>query len=216
MARFVDIHTHTPSEGALRVTNFRLGVDAKPPCGLFSAGVHTWDAAAVSPILLEELQEALSHPNCVALGEIGLDRVCGVDWQGQLECFEAQLATSDHRPLIIHCVRAQSEVVATLKRLQPNAKAVVFHGFIGSKKQAEELHRLGYYTSFGFGALRSPRTMEALRTTPLHRLLLETDTSPQPIEELYAEVAKIKEIDLELLKESIENNFNVSFGISTS
>lgn len=211
MADIVDIHTHTPAKEGLQVANFRLGVDPVPPFGLFSVGIHPWDAVTLCPALLGELQEALSHPNCVALGEIGLDRAYGVEWQRQLECFEAQLTIAADRPIIIHCVRAQQEVVATLKRVQPNAEAVVFHGFIGSKEQASELLQLGYYLSFGFGALRSPRTVEALRTTPLHRLLLETDTSLLRIEELYAEVARIKEIDLDLLKEQIENNFNTIF-----
>lgn len=191
------------------MANFRLGVDPAPPFGLFSVGIHPWDTATLCPTLLGELQEALAHPNCVALGEIGLDRACGVEWQRQLECFETQLLFAKERPVILHCVRCHNDIVKILKTKQLHG--VIFHSFVGSRELAQQLSAEGYYLSFGFGALRSPRTVEALRTTPLHRLLLETDTSPLRIEKLYSEVAKIKEIDIELLKEQIENNFNTIF-----
>ena len=87
MADFVDIHTHGATNGEFAVANFRLGVDTAVPSAPFSAGIHPWDAAPNYPTLLGRLQEALAHSHCVALGEVGLDRACGVDWVLQLEVF---------------------------------------------------------------------------------------------------------------------------------
>ena len=57
----------------------------------------------------------------------------------------------------------------------------------------------------------SPKTMEALREVPLDRLFLESDTADRPIEELYRRVAKEKNIDVEILKKIISDNYTKLF-----
>ncbi len=210
MADFVDIHTHKPLENGCGVVNFRLGVDTAVPSAPFSAGIHPWDITPDYPTLLDRLQEALALPNCVALGEIGLDKACGVAWESQLEVFAKQLTLVGHRPVVIHCVRAQGEIIEILQR-HKEVQKVIFHGFIGSREQALELTKRGYFISFGFGTLRSPRTVEALRACPPEAMFLETDTSPRSIEELYRLVAEIKAIELKELKEIIHHNFKQLF-----
>lgn len=210
MANFIDIHTHhTPIDGQ-GVVNFRLGKESAVPLSPFSAGIHPWDAAPDYPTLLGRLQEALAHPHCVALGEVGLDKACGVNWGVQVDALTRQLSLAQHRPIIVHCVRAQSEMVEILGQ-HKELQSVIFHGFIGSKEQAGELTKRGYHLSFGFGALASPRTIEALRICPEESLFLETDTSTRPIEELYRLVAEIRGIEIKRLKEIIDNNFNRVF-----
>jgi TatD DNase family protein len=92
-------------------------------------------------------------------------------------------------------------------------RGVIFHGFIGSSLLCQQLTKQGYYISFGFNALRSPKTMEALRSCPLNRLFLETDTTAKDINDLYAEVAKLKDIDIEELTENIYNNYTKLFSL---
>ena len=209
MANFIDIHTHhTPCNG-LGVVNFRLGEESVAPLAPFSVGIHPWDAAEVDEHF-EELEKVLKNPICVALGEVGLDKACGVDWDTQIDALTRQLPFAQHRPVILHCVRAQSEMLEILQQ-HKELQSVIFHGFIGSKEQATELTKRGYYISFGFGALASPRTIEALRICPAESLFLETDTSPRPIEELYTLVAEIRGTEIERLKEIIENNYNRVF-----
>lgn len=210
MNRYTNIHTHKESLCGPEIVNWRLGVEPKPTAKLFSAGIHPWDAERLFPTLVSYIAE-LEEVDCVAIGEIGLDRACNVPFDIQREVFvrQAEVASRRALPIVLHSVRAQGDILPLLLKHQP--QAVVFHGFVGSKEQAAELLQGGYFLSFGFGALRSPKTMEALRTTPLDRLFLESDVAEHSIEELYDAVARAKNIDIELLKASIESNFKTIF-----
>lgn len=205
MERFIDIHSHHPLGDNLGLCNHRLGIDTTPPSDPFSAGIHPWDVDNITN--REGLLAELEHINCLAIGEIGLDKACTSDFARQQELFERQLEIAARRqlPVIIHCVKSTAEVVATLAH-HP-LRAVIFHGFIGSALQAHQLTEQGYNLSFGFGALRSPRTVEALKECPSSALLLETDTSNAPISELYAEVAKLRSTTVQKLITEINNNY---------
>ena len=210
MTSFVDIHTHNAHCDTERIANFRLGVDAVEPTKPFSAGIHPWDAEVVAA-QCEDLFGQLTELECVVIGEVGLDKVCKVSLELQTELFEAQLAIAAERnlPVIVHGVRATSECLALLAK--HNIQKALFHGFMGSAEVAKETLSKGYFISYGFGSLRSPKTIEALRHTSLDRLFLESDTAPHPIGELYAAIAKIKDIDIELLKNTIQDNYTAFF-----
>ena len=92
-------------------------------------------------------------------------------------------------------------------------RAVIFHGFIGSVQQAERAVSRGYYLSFGVGAFRSPKTLEALRLMPLDRLFVETDESEVGIENVYERVAQARGVELEELKYKLEENYKKIFDI---
>ena len=209
MEPFVDIHSHHPLGSNLGLRNHRLGVDSAPPSEPFSAGIHPWDVGLVDNH--EELLAELEHIKCLAIGEIGLDKACTSDFVLQQEVLERQLEIAARRqlPVIVHCVKSTAEIVATLAH-HP-LQAVIFHGFIGSTQQARQITEQGYYLSFGFGALRSPRTIEALKACPSSALFLETDTSEVPIPELYAEVAKLRGTTTQTLTEEIFSNYTKIF-----
>lgn len=205
--QFVDIHTHEPLGDKLGLRSVRFGVDdTEGLCEAISVGIHPWDAEKVS-----DFADELRHIECAAIGEVGLDKACGVDFGLQLQVFEQQvyIATERNLPLIVHNVRAQQEIVRILA--QSPTLTVIFHGFIGSRQQAEQLWQLGYYTSFGFGALCSPKTMEALRVCPNDRLFLETDVDARRIISLYEEVAQLRGVSMEELKRDICNNYKHIF-----
>lgn len=204
MAPLTDIHTHSDHSDRLYVKNIRLGADELPAAeGLFSLGIHPWDAALLHPVLEKHLA-TMQKADCQLVGEIGLDKVCGVDWGLQMEVFETQAAAST-RPIVIHSVRAHSEVLKVLK--QHTAQPAIFHSFVGSPEQTAEIIGQGHYLSFGFSSLRSAKTLRALQICPAERLLLESDTSSTPIAELYAEVAVIRGVRVEELIETIYTNF---------
>lgn len=210
MVSFVDIHTHNPHCDTERIANFRLGVDTIAPTTPFSAGIHPWDAEVVTK-QRDRLLAQLADCECVAIGEVGLDKACKVPLGVQRELFEAQLTIAAERnlPVIVHCVRATSECLTLLAK--HNIQKALFHGFIGSVEVAKEILSKGYFISYGFGAIRSPKTIEALRHTPLDHLFLESDTAPHPIGELYAAATEIKGIDIELLKDTIKDNYTTFF-----
>ena len=106
-------------------------------------------------------------------------------------------------------MKAQQEVVNVLTHY--STPFVIFHGFIGSIQQAEQLWERGYHLSFGFGALKSPKTVNVLRHCPEELLFLESDTSGESIGTLYEEVAILRGIGVERLKEIICSNYNRIF-----
>ena len=88
---------------------------------------------------------------------------------------------------------------------------VIFHGFIGSVEQAQRAVAEGYYISFGERTFRSPKSIEAMRSTPLSHLFVETDESPTPIEDIYAKIAILRGISTSELLQATERNFQAIF-----
>ena len=211
MTTFVDIHTHNTLKFNLGVRNYRLGADPNPPQKPFSAGIHPWDAEAATGHLTTLLDLLRATP-CVAIGEIGLDKACQVSWEAQITVFDKQLQIAAERglPVIIHSVRAQAEILASLAHY-PTLSAAIFHGFVGSPEQLQELVSRGYFISFGFSALRSPKTIRAIAACPDENIFLESDTEEQNIASLYAAVAEIRGTTIEHLLEEITNNYNRIF-----
>lgn len=185
MIPFVDIHTH-------------LATDAVT---IRTVGVHPWQAADGKLPSTDEIASA------EAVGEIGLDKASGVDFSLQMVQFQAQLRVAEayRKPVVLHVVRAYEEVLKALDEVQ--LPAVIFHGFIGSPELAERLIRRGFYLSFGERTFRSSKTLEALRSTPLERLFIETDESRMPLVEIYEKVAEVKGITCEELQQATYENY---------
>ena len=68
------------------------------------------------------LSEKLNATGCIALGEIGLDKLKGPSMEVQLAVFKEQIALSEklELPVIIHCVRAWNELVLVKKTYSMN------------------------------------------------------------------------------------------------
>ena len=181
----IDIHTHRPSSAVTLTT----------------VGLHPWQAATG---VIPSEAEILSAD---AVGEIGLDKACEVDFEQQRTVFEAQLRLAEQhkKPVVVHCVRAFEEVISALEKF--TLKAVIFHGFIGSQEQAARAVKKGYFLSFGARTERSKKTIEALRATPLDRLFVETDEADTPIAEMYALVARLRNTEVEEIEEATSRNY---------
>ena len=191
MSNFIDIHTHHPSGLAIEPT---------------AVGVHPWDAASRS---VSEVEPLISTADIV--GEIGLDSVCKVDIERQTTIFREQLALAErhNKPVVIHCVRTFEQIMKILADYR--LRAVIFHGFIGSPEQAKRAIEKGYFLSFGERTFRSPKSLEALRITPLKQMFLETDESPVAITDIYSQVAEILNITTEELTSATLENYNKIF-----
>jgi TatD DNase family protein len=190
MAKYIDIHTHNPRTDVISPT---------------MAGIHPWDAER--KLALPDFTE------CDIIGETGLDYAHPISktLQKELFCKHLDIAQTLGKPIVLHVVRAMEDVLKIIDHYK-EIKGVVFHGFIGSKEQAYECLKRGYFLSFGERSLRSPKSVEALRITPLSQLFCETDdNAPTRIEHIYNEVAKIKEITPEELLKNIEENYKNLF-----
>lgn len=192
MTDFVNIHTHRPTGRGIE---------------LRTAGIHPWDAAKEDAATLGERLGDVQ-----AVGETGLDFVRGADRETQLAALRAQLRLARERglPVVLHCVKAFEPLMRELAACEP--RAVIFHGFIGSPEQARQALARGYWLSFGERTFSSPKTLAALRETPLGQLFLETDDSPVPIEEIYARTAEAKGVTLEALQRATRENYERIFG----
>jgi TatD DNase family protein len=186
-----DIHTHNAQTHAQT---------------LDTVGIHPWHAATAD---LAEVER--SAPSADAIGEIGLDYACEVPREVQMAVFRAQLAIAERleKPVVLHCVRAFEDVMKIVGNY--HLKAVIFHGFIGSTEQAQRAVNQGYYLSFGERTFRSIKSIEALRTTPLSQLFVESDESTTPIEEIYAKIAELRGVEVSELLKATEANFKRIF-----
>lgn len=187
----INIHTHRPTGRGIE---------------LRTAGIHPWDAGKKDVASIVAALEGVQ-----AVGEIGLDFLRGPAREAQLAAFRAQLSMARERglPVVLHCVKAFEEVMRCLATCEP--RAVIFHGFIGSPEQARQALAKGYYLSFGERTFRSPKTLEALRRTPLRQLFLETDESPTPICTVYARTAEALGTGVEELQRATTENYERIF-----
>ena len=187
----IDIHTHNAQTHAQSID---------------TVGIHPWHASTGDIAEVRSLAPAVD-----AVGEIGLDYACEVPREEQMAIFRAQLEIAEQleKPVILHCVRAFEDVLKAISEYR--LKAVTFHGFIGSVEQAQRAVKQGYYLSFGERTFRSPKSIEALRSTPLSQLFVETDESTTSIEEIYAKLAELRGCKVEELLNATEKNFSRIF-----
>ena len=126
----------------------------------------------------------------LAIGEVGLDFYWSREFeQEQLEAFEEQVcwAVEFQLPLMIHCRKAQNELVAILKRYKDDLPGGVFHCFTGNDVEARQLLEfsrfvLGIGGVFTFKKSHLPEVLPAC--VPLDRIVLETDApymAPVPL-----------------------------------
>lgn len=117
----------------------------------------------------------------IAIGEVGLDFYWSREFeQEQLLAFEEQVRWSLEMqlPLMIHCRKAQNEMVAILKKYRDNLPGGVFHCFTGNALEAQELLQferfvLGIGGVLTFKKSHLPEVLPAI--VPLDRIVLETD-----------------------------------------
>jgi TatD DNase family protein len=131
--------------------------------------------AAIRPFL------TLSPSHPLAIGEVGLDFYWSREYeQEQLEAFEEQVrwAVELQLPLMIHCRKAQNELVAILKKYAKDLPGGVFHCFAGNGQEAHQLLEFDRFV-LGIGGVLTfkkshlPEVLPAC--VPLDRIVLETD-----------------------------------------
>lgn len=118
----------------------------------------------------------------IAIGEVGLDYYWSRDYEReQLMAFEEQVgwAIDSRLPLMIHCRKAQNEMLSLLRPYEGRLAGGVFHCFTGNAKEAERLLRFpGFMLGVGgVSTFKSSHLREDLpKSVPLDRLVLETDS----------------------------------------
>ncbi len=133
----------------------------------------------------EKLEKLAKSEKAVAIGEIGLDYYWDDSFkQKQKDFFVKQLdlAKSLSLPVLVHDREAHADTLEILKAHKPKG---VVHCFSGSAEMASEILKLGMYIGIG-GVLtfkNAKKLIEVAKTTPMEKILLETDApylAPEP------------------------------------
>lgn len=121
-------------------------------------------------------------PSIIAVGEVGLDYYWSREFEKeQLQAFEKQVewSISTGLPLMIHCRKAQNEMVALLRHYEKELPGGVFHCFTGNQHEALELLRFPQFV-LGIGGVstfkKSHLAEDLAAVVPLGRIVLETDS----------------------------------------
>lgn len=210
---FINIHTHGAHQhSGIAIAQMHHPDSALAPQGLYSAGLHPWrlteDGLSAD---VESLSRVASHPQVLAIGECGIDKLCktGLHLQTNAFALQVRLANAIQKPLILHCVRAQQEILQILEK-ENNKVPAIFHGYHRKLHLAEAAMAAGCYLSFG-KALQEAGMQAVLKAIPADRFFVETDDASISIAEIYALAATARQISIEELSLQLHKNFETVF-----
>ena len=215
---YIDIHTHGTESipGVFSVESLLAHENKKPfdvPGVAYTAGIHPWYLTeANQEQMLEYIRSLSGDSQLIAIGEAGFDKLRGPSFSLQGTVFEEQVKISEgiKKPVVIHCVRAWDELLASHKKLKPEQPWLI-HGFRGKKELANQLLHRGMYLSFWFEFILRPESAELLRHLPKDRIFLETDGAGVSIKVIYKKVAADLDVSEDELKATIFSNFGKLF-----
>ncbi|MEO2088167.1 MAG: TatD family hydrolase [Gemmataceae bacterium] len=216
MAPLIDTHAHLDDDrfaadlpavldraaaaGVVRVLT--IGVDlatSRAAVGLAArhrvlaavVGIQPNHAAEAAPTDWDEVADLASRPEVVGVGESGLDRYWDrAPFPLQEDYFvrHLHLARRLGKPIVIHCRRAEADVVRVLRAEFDRYGPVrgVMHSFSGDADTAAACVAVGLHVSFaGMLTYKTAADLRAVAATvPADRLLVETDSpylAPVPV-----------------------------------
>lgn len=209
----IDFHTHNPRHDVLSIENLSL-LD-RPSDHYFTYGLHPWHLTQMNTSEFQaRLLKIREHEKFLALGEIGLDRACAIDYRLQRQAFSYQLDLASDLNIdvvIIHCVRALNDIMELSKK--SNFKGtMVFHDANFSLEDSKRLIDNGHYLSFGTNLLReSSKAANVFSQMDTNFIFLETDDTAQSIEDIYEFAASKMGIEESELTSKILKNFQTLF-----
>lgn len=218
--KLIDIHTHKiySKEQAFGLYNYLIESSSTGFDGsvAFSTGVHPWHLNEAK--LMEQfwqLDMLVRNPKCLAVGEIGLDKLCETPWELQQRAFRYQIEQAEkfHKPVIVHAVKTYSDIL-NFRKKSVQLIPWIIHGFNGSAQLAAEFTSKNCYLSFGSKLLgTNHKLIETLKSTDPSYLFFETDDNTDiSIDDVYASAANILHISNDTLRKHIHNNFTRIFG----
>jgi TatD DNase family protein len=195
-----------------------------------TAGIHPHDAQDATPETRATIEELCARPECVAVGETGLDwfkqyapraaQLASLRWQ-------LELARRLDKPVIVHCREAHTDVLALLREF-PGVRGVM-HCYTMGPAELPDYLALGFLISFS-GVVtyaRNDDNRAAARAVPEERLLVETDcpflapqgrrgqrNEPAFVRETLAEIARLRGVALEDLAQATSANAQRLFGLA--
>ncbi len=166
----------------------------------------------------DTIRQLAKDSKVVAIGEIGLDYFRNLSTPAnQIKAFKQQLDLALHvkKPIIIHCRDAYAEVLSVLETdYLPRVAGYhpgVIHSFATGPSYAQKFVKLGFCLGINNMITYPSNTqlVEAVRLTPLDRIVLETDSpylpphhlrgnrcEPAYVVEVARKIAEIKQVSI--------------------
>jgi len=240
----------------LKTSKKAVEISQKYPHGVYSSvGLHpqeldtglvktksdSWEGRHLEKSFdYEEYKKLAQFPKVVAIGEIGLDYYIRPKTTRKKELFkqkqkelllqELKLARELNLPVIFHCRMANQDLINILKNnksLRPTR--AVIHSFVGTKEEIEEYLSLGYYIGFNgiiFKSIEGIDFSELIKTVPLDKILLETDSpylkprgmpgeinTPLGVKLVAQRISEIRDLPLEKISLATTQNAQSLFNI---
>ncbi|MFA5117544.1 MAG: TatD family hydrolase [Candidatus Omnitrophota bacterium] len=193
-------------------------------------GVHPHDAASFDSVSLGTLRSLAIEEKVVAVGETGLDyfkNYSPADQQQKVFSIMLDLAKEQGLPVVVHCRQAETDCLRVLREKMP-LRAVV-HCFSGDERFLRDCLELGFFVSFTANiTYKKARDLrDVLKSVPLERLMLETDTpylspeglrgrrnEPANVRYVAETVALIKGVSIEEIARQTSSNAKAFFNLN--
>ncbi|PKK99871.1 MAG: hydrolase TatD [Tenericutes bacterium HGW-Tenericutes-1] len=187
-------------------------------------GFHPEVAKMVTEADLLSLEEMLKHPKVVGIGECGLDYYwdkSAIEEQKFVFKSQIELANKLNLPLIIHMRDSAFDTLEMIKNYKAKSTSGIMHCYSGSAQMVTDFVNENLYISVAgpvtFKNAVTPK--EVAKVIPIERLLIETDApylapmpyrgkqnTPEYLPYTLAEIARIREMDKDLLDQITEAN----------
>ena len=176
-------------------------------------GIHPEEIDKITEYSFKYIEDNLSNPKIVGIGEIGLDYYWtkdNIDKQKEVLIKQLDIATKYNKPIVIHSRDSIQDIYNILKNYKLKG---TIHCFSSSIEMAKEFIKIGYMIGVGGTVTfnNSKKIQDVVKSLDLHNILIETDSpylSPEPFRgkknkpsNVYYVAKKISDIK----KENIEN-----------
>lgn len=145
-------------------------------------GLHPTSVEADWKERLDKVRSSLEKETVYkGIGEVGLDLYWDKTYaEEQKKVLDIQIgwALEFDLPVIIHCRNAQKELLEVFSPYKDSSLRGIFHSFSGTETEAEELLQYEHFMLGVNGIVTFKKSMlpEVLKSVPLSRLVLETDS----------------------------------------
>jgi TatD DNase family protein len=208
---FVDIHTHNFHVEKNHL-NFLVGSH--------SLGIHPWELN--NPFDIHSCKEKFNNlknqlsSKVLAIGECGLDRrregLVSIEIQEKILEWHMDWALEVKLPIVIHCVRAYSDLLKILKTKKYRGK-ILLHDYSENLEMAQALLHYDCYFSFGARLFKNNLDLEKVfQSLPLDKIFLETDDQKVfNIEAIYEKAQSLLNMNEVALEERLMSNLTDFF-----
>lgn len=148
-------------------------------------GIHPEEIDNITNNSFKYIENNLSNPKIVGIGEIGLDYYWtkdNIDKQKEVFEYQVKLAEKYNKPVVVHSREAIQDTYDILKKYKVIGS---IHCFSSSLEMAKEFIKLGYKIGIGGTSTfkNSKKIQEIVKELNIENILLETDSpylSPEP------------------------------------